>query len=639
MTTTSRHYKRKITIKSRLIISAFLIIVMLISTILAAHYYSKQNQAHQNLKAQLEAINSSQLEMQILEKDFLHSESINPNYYSSGKSEVVINFSEEKSDAIKNIQYLASNEIIAKNNFIQAFQNLNDSLIKYNDIFLKLTELVKAKGFKDYGLVGEWRAIIHNAEEIIKADNDLSANVLMLTLRRHEKDYLIRKDLKYQKKFNNVYYQFRDYLETNNNRANSDSLIDLLNQYSNYFNSIIAIDKQIGYLTTPGIIQSLDALSKENLESITRLKTELNAVSQKELKSTLRLIFIVLISVSIVILLTNGFIINEIIASNRALISHTEKLSRGELANEIKLRFNNEITDMIQNINKLTSNLKKSSDFALSLGKRNFNHSFKPLSQEDVLGNSLIKMRNDLQKAYHEQEARAEIDRVTNWTNKGMTQFINLMRNNSDNLKELSNRVISDLIEYIEAAQGGIYIVNNTKDNESYLELTGSHALSSNKNNNKEILIGEGLVGTCFKKDEKIYLENIPDNYCEINSGLGNGKSKYLLLLPLKYNKKNYGVLEILSLSKVADYKIEFLKEFARNLAAFISTIKSSVETQKLLEASNRQTQNMETKEQELVNNMLELQTIQEQSEMREMQLKQEIQQLQQKLENCNLTN
>ena len=111
--------RRKITIKSRLIISALLIIVMLLSTIFAARYYVQQSQILLTLKNRLEKINSLQMEMQILEKNFLYSESINSEFYSKGAGQVILSFSEKQSETGKIIQYLISNDIITKNNLIE----------------------------------------------------------------------------------------------------------------------------------------------------------------------------------------------------------------------------------------------------------------------------------------------------------------------------------------------------------------------------------------------------------------------------------------------------------------------------------------------------------------------------------------
>lgn len=55
----------------------------------------------------------------------------------------------------------------------------------------------RARGFKDWGNVGELRSAIHALEALLE-DGDSSIIAAMLMCRRHEKDYLLRGDLKYR---------------------------------------------------------------------------------------------------------------------------------------------------------------------------------------------------------------------------------------------------------------------------------------------------------------------------------------------------------------------------------------------------------------------------------------------------------
>ena len=71
----------------------------------------------------------------------------------------------------------------------------------YEKAFLETVELVKTKGLDETsGLQFEMRSAVAAVEEdITKQNNDLlMAN--MLTLRRNEKDYIMRQDVAYQKK-------------------------------------------------------------------------------------------------------------------------------------------------------------------------------------------------------------------------------------------------------------------------------------------------------------------------------------------------------------------------------------------------------------------------------------------------------
>lgn len=85
----------------------------------------------------------------------------------------------------------------------------------------------------------------------------------------------------------------------------------------------------------------------------------------------------------------------------RPLIKTTEvlnKLSTGNLSDirPIPFKSSDEIGQMSQALNTLTANLRKIAGFANKIGKGNLKARFQPLSENDLLGNALIKMQSDL---------------------------------------------------------------------------------------------------------------------------------------------------------------------------------------------------------------------------------------------------
>jgi serine phosphatase RsbU (regulator of sigma subunit)/HAMP domain-containing protein len=72
------------------------------------------------------------------------------------------------------------------------------------------------------------------------------------------------------------------------------------------------------------------------------------------------------------------------------------KMSKGIVTDELDEKRNDEIGDMTNALNSLIGGTKRTVDFANQVGSGNFTIDFKPLSEDDSLGLSLIRMSQDL---------------------------------------------------------------------------------------------------------------------------------------------------------------------------------------------------------------------------------------------------
>jgi methyl-accepting chemotaxis protein len=303
-------------------------------------------------------------------------------------------------------------------------------------------------------------------------------------------------------------------------------------------------------------------------------------------------------------------------------------ISKGILPDTKLKEGNDEIGQMARALHAVVQSLKDISTFAIQIGKGNFSSEFSPLSDEDVLGQSLIEMRDELKKAQSEEEIRAEENRQRTWASQGVALFSDILRKHSNNLNDLSFEIISTMVQYTQSNQGGIFIMNDNDHENMYLEMTACYAYDRQKFIKRRIEVGEGLVGRCYQEKEKIFLTDIPEDYIKISSGLGEDNPKCLLLVPLAYNDNIYGIIEIASFNVYQKFEIEFIERVGESIAATISSVKANIQTQMLLEQSQQQAEEMSAQEEEMRQNMEELRATQEQSARREQELIRELENL-----------
>ncbi|MDO1445627.1 GAF domain-containing protein [Rhodocytophaga aerolata] len=287
------------------------------------------------------------------------------------------------------------------------------------------------------------------------------------------------------------------------------------------------------------------------------------------------------------------------------------KLSKGDIRNvDLAMTGNDELTQMATAVSSLADGLKRTSAFADEVGKGNFNAVFTPLSEADTLGNALLKMNNNLKIA-------AEEDRKRSWASEGQAKFAEILRSTTD-LSLLAEKIMSGLVKYLQANQGGLFIVQEKDGQLPELELLACYAYNRKKFVEKTIPIGEGLLGQAYLEKDTLLLTEIPAGYLQITSGLGEANPTCLLIVPLKVQDKVEGVLELASFNKFEAYEIAFVEKLAESIASTIAAVKTTARTQKLLQESQQQAEELRSQEEEMRQNMEELVATQEEMKRKE---------------------
>lgn len=294
-----------------------------------------------------------------------------------------------------------------------------------------------------------------------------------------------------------------------------------------------------------------------------------------------------------------------------------KELAKGKISLLQKTRISSkdEIADIRNSVNSLIDGLDNNLKFALEIGKGNLNFEFSPFSNEDLLGKALLDMRKSLQQAEIEDRKRKTEDEKLNWATKGAAQFADLMTQYTDNLEEFSYAIISNLVKYLNANQGGLFIINDSDKKDITIDLSASYAYNRRKFLEKRIKFGVGLVGRCINESETIYMTDFPEDYLNITSGLGQAVPKSLLLVPIIFNQQVFGVIELASIHKLEPYQIKFVERIGESIASTISNVKINQQTARLLEESKIQSEELVAQEEEMRQNMEEMKATQEELE------------------------
>jgi hypothetical protein len=226
------------------------------------------------------------------------------------------------------------------------------------------------------------------------------------------------------------------------------------------------------------------------------------------------------------------------------------------------------------------------SNFMEAISAGNYSANLDDELVSGTMGNTLTSMRDKL-------KANAEEDRKRNWSTSGLAQIGELLRTSFTTTQDLFDSIIKFVVKYTKSNQGGLFLLNEENANQRFLELVACYAYERKKFLNKQIDVGEGLVGQSFLEAQSIYLVEIPEDYVAITSSLGGAKPNALLVMPLKVNGKVFGILELATFGKYEPHEIELVEKLAESIASTISTVRINDSTRILLEKTQQQTEEM----------------------------------------------
>jgi len=183
---------------------------------------------------------------------------------------------------------------------------------------------------------------------------------------------------------------------------------------------------------------------------------------------------------------------------------------------------------------------------------------------------------------------------------------LNDVMSGEQNISQMSQSILSYLSPILDAHQAAIFLAREDK---AYT-LTGSYALLRGENAKQKYVKGEGLIGQVIADQKMILIDNVPENYLELSTGLGKSDAGMLLLYPIFFEESLLAVMELASLTKFDDSHFVFLDDIAHMVGIALKTTISREKTDELLILNQFQVLELKAQQEELgaVNNDLEAQ-------------------------------
>jgi CheY-like chemotaxis protein/signal transduction histidine kinase/HAMP domain-containing protein len=239
----------------------------------------------------------------------------------------------------------------------------------------------------------------------------------------------------------------------------------------------------------------------------------------------------------------------------RAIAEVATAVTKGDLTRSIQVEARGEVAELKDNINTMIDNLRLTTD------------------------------RNTEQ----------------DWLKTNLARFTGMLQGQRD-LATVGRLLLSELVPLVNAQQGVIYQTESHSETEelSGLVLLSAYANVNDGGYNREIGVGEGLIGQCAAEKRRMLITEIPKTSVPIRSGLFETVPRNVIVLPVLFEDRVKAVIELATLSNFTASHLAFLDQLTSSIGIVLNSIEATMQTEALLKQSQQLATELQTQQKEL---------------------------------------
>lgn len=222
----------------------------------------------------------------------------------------------------------------------------------------------------------------------------------------------------------------------------------------------------------------------------------------------------------------------------------------------------------------------------------------------------------DIAKAFNTMAASLEnytvkekqfVDEISkqNWVQSNSAEIIKLYSRHVS-VTSLSEQFLKKIVTAIDANLGAFYVQDDTGKASVFKKVAAYADIESGR---QTFTAGEGIIGQTVRDKKIVVLNNIPEDFRFISTGLGDVKPESVLIAPILVKDDVVAVLEIASVKEFTALDQKLVENVLETLGIGIMNILGRMEVERLLLESQAQTEELQTQSEELQAQSEELQT------------------------------
>ena len=164
-------------------------------------------------------------------------------------------------------------------------------------------------------------------------------------------------------------------------------------------------------------------------------------------------------------------------------------------------------------------------------------------------------------------------------------------------VESLGRSVLEFVARYLDVAVAALYV---REDNGSLRRVAAYGLTHDGEATEQSFYSAEGLVGQAATENRVLQLDDMPDNYLKVTSGLGQGSPRHVLVVPVINDGKVNGVVELGFLRALGPRDLEFVNMIANNIGNSLHAALHRRRLQDVLEVSQRLNEDLQSQQEEL---------------------------------------
>ncbi|MCC6175591.1 MAG: response regulator, partial [Chloroflexi bacterium] len=253
--------------------------------------------------------------------------------------------------------------------------------------------------------------------------------------------------------------------------------------------------------------------------------------------------------------------------------------------------------DLTDNVNQLaatlTTQLRAIGEVATAVTEGDLSRSIEVEARGEVEHlkdniNEMIRNLRDTTRTNTEQD----------WLKTNLARFTGMLQGQKD-LQTVGRTILSELAPLV-GVQHGVFYLSQPVGGEPVMRLLASYAYQERKHLATEFRLGEGLVGQVAYEKDRILLTQVPSDYIQISSGLGEAPPLNIVVLPVLFEDDILAVIELASFARFSDIHLAFLDQLAGSIGIVLNTISANMRTEGLLKQSQALTAELQQQQEEL---------------------------------------